>query len=186
MSKVNGTVVSTPLAQVTTPLLALALPQGGTVPPSLVELDRAVGGVVGRAITSGDFKGKRDESALLYPGGGKAERVLLVGLGKPGEVTRSSIRRAAAVAAKRARALGAGAQHFAFAVAREARNGVAGKGLGQGGGGGAARGAGAFTELKAGPAGPKAGVESVASACEPQATEEGAAGPPAAEAPGRG
>src|SRR2546425_6125162 len=72
MSKVNGTVVSTPLAQVTTPLLALALPQGGTVPPSLVELDRAVGGVVGRAITSGDFKGKRDESALLYPGGGKA------------------------------------------------------------------------------------------------------------------
>src|SRR2546422_10920467 len=72
MSKVNGTVVSTPFAQVTTPLLALALPQGGTVPPSLVELDRAVGGVVGRAITSGDFKGKRDESALLYPGGGKA------------------------------------------------------------------------------------------------------------------
>src|SRR5438876_978283 len=131
MSKVNGTVVSTPLAQVTTPLLALALPQGGTVPPSLVELDRAVGGVVGRAITSGDFKGKRDESALLYPGGGKAERVLLVGLGKPGEVTRSSIRRAAAVAAKRARSLGAGAQHFAFAVAREARNGVAGKDLGQ-------------------------------------------------------
>src|SRR5437867_2755844 len=143
MSKVNGTVVSTPLAQVTTPLLALALPQGGTVPPSLVELDRAVGGVVGGAITSGDFKGKRDESALLYPGDGKAERVLLVGLGKPGEVTRSSIRRAAAVAAKRARSLGAGAQHFAFAVAREARNGVAGKDLGPVGGHGGAAGRGA-------------------------------------------
>src|SRR2546428_4263149 len=157
MSKVNGTVVSTPLAQVTTPLLALALPQGGTGPPSVVELDRAVGGVVGRAIRSGDFKGKRDESALLYPGGGKAERVLLVGLGKPGEVTRSSIRRAAAVAAKRARALGAGAQHFAFAVAREARNGVAGKEPGPGGGGGAPPGAGAVTGLKAGPQGPEAG-----------------------------
>src|SRR2546422_641094 len=166
MSKVNGTVVSTPFAQVTTPLLALALPQGGTVPPSLVELDRAVGGVVGRAITSGDFKGKRDESALLYPGGGKAERVLLVGLGKPGEVTRSSIRRAAAVAAKRARALGAGAQHFAFAVAREARNGVAGKGLGQGGGGGGAAGGGGVPQGKAGPRGPEAHVGGAAVAAK--------------------
>src|SRR2546425_3821198 len=155
MSKVNGTVVSTPFAQVTPPLLALALPQGGTVPPSLVELDRAVGGVVGRAITSGDFKGKRDESALLYPGGGKAERVLLVGLGKPGEVTRSSIRRAAAVAAKRARSLGPGAQHFAFAVAREARNGVAGKGLGHGGGGGGAAGGAGVTRAQAAPQGPE-------------------------------
>src|SRR6266571_3294344 len=176
MSKVTGTVVSTPFAQVTTPLLALALPQGGTVPPSLVELDRAVGGVVGRAITSGDFKGKRDESALLYPGGGKAERVLLVGLGKPGEVTRSSIRRAAAVAAKRARALGAGAQHFAFAVAREARNGVAGKDLGQVVVEGAAQGAWAFTELKASPEDPKPDVESVAIVCDPQEAKEVAAG----------
>src|SRR6266581_3302627 len=176
MSKVTGTVVSTPFAQVTTPLLALALPQGGTVPPSLVELDRAVGGVVGRAITSGDFKGKRDESALLYPGGGKAERVLLVGLGKPGEVTRSSIRRAAAVAAKRARSLGAGAQHFAFAVAREARNGVAGKDLGQVVVEGAAQGAWAFTELKASPEDPKPDVESVAIVCDPQEAKEVAAG----------
>src|SRR5881396_1385547 len=176
MSKVNGTVVSTPLAQVTTPLLALALPQGGTVPPSLVELDRAVGGVVGRAITSGDFKGKRDESALLYPGGGKAERVLLVGLGKPGEVTRSSIRRAAAVAAKRARSLGAGAQHFAFAVAREARNGVAGKDLGQVVVEGAAQGAWAFTELKAAPEDPKPDVESVAIVCDPQEAKDVGAG----------
>src|SRR2546425_1199412 len=176
MSKVNGTVVSTPLAQVTTPLLALALPQGGTVPPSLVELDRAVGGVVGRAITSGDFKGKRDESALLYPGGGKAERVLLVGLGKPGEVTRSSIRRAAAVAAKRARSLGPGAQHFAFAVAREARNGVAGKDLGQVVVEGAAQGAWAFTELKAAPEDPKPDVESVAIVCDPQEAKDVGAG----------
>src|SRR5205814_3726398 len=81
------------------------------------------------AVTSGDFKGKRDEALLLYPGGGEAQRILLVGLGKAGEVTRSSIRRAAAVAAKRARALGA--KQFAFAVAAEARNGVAPKDLGQ-------------------------------------------------------
>src|SRR2546427_7012523 len=53
----------------------------------------------------------------------------LVGLGKPGEVTRTAIRRAAAVAAKRARALGA--KQLAFAVAPEARNGVSARDLGQ-------------------------------------------------------
>src|SRR5438445_4330645 len=174
MSKVNGTVVSTPLAQVTTPLLALALPQGGTVPPSLVELDRAVGGVVGRAITSGDFKGKRDESALLYPGDGKSERVLLVGLGKPGEVTRTAIRRAAAVAAKRARALGA--KQLAFAVAPEARNGVSARDLGQAAVEGAAQGAWAFTELKATPDEPKPDVEGVTLVCDPTEMKEVAAG----------
>src|SRR5256885_16700374 len=107
MSKMTGTTLTAPLAQIETPLLAVALAQGGAVPTSLAELDRAAGGVVARAITSGDFKGKRDETTLLYPGGAKPERVLLVGLGKPGEVTRNTIRRAAAVAGKRARALGA-------------------------------------------------------------------------------
>src|SRR5438445_9601706 len=174
MSKVNGTVVSTPLAQVTTPLLALALPQGGTVPPSLVELDRAVGGVVGRAITSGDFKGKRDESALLYPGDGKSERVLLVGLGKPGEVTRTTIRRAAAVAAKRARGLGA--KQLAFAVALEARNGVSARDLGQVAVEGAAQGAWAFTELKATPDEPKPEVEGVTLVCDQKEMKEVAVG----------
>src|SRR5437660_8028632 len=106
MSKMTGTTLTTPLPQIDTPLLAVALAQGGAVPASLAELDRAAGGVVGRAITSGDFKGKRDETALLYPGGAKPQRLLLVGLGKPGEVTRNNVRRAAAVAAKSARAMG--------------------------------------------------------------------------------
>src|SRR6266516_4748359 len=107
MSKMTGTTLTAPLAQIETPLLAVALAQGGAVPASLAELDRATGGVVARAITSGDFKGKRDETALLYPSGAKPQRLLLVGLGKTGEVTRAGNRRAAAVAAKRARALGA-------------------------------------------------------------------------------
>src|SRR6266704_7104058 len=120
MSKLTSTVVTAPLAQVETPLLAVALAQGPGVPASLAELDRATGGVVARAITSGDFTGKRDETTLLYFGACKADRVLLVGVGKPGEVTRSSVRRAAAVAGKRARALGA--KQVAFALAPEARN----------------------------------------------------------------
>ena len=61
MSEITSSAVTTALASVETPLLAIALAQGGTVPPSLDEFDRAAGGVVGRAITSGDFKGKRDE-----------------------------------------------------------------------------------------------------------------------------
>src|SRR5258707_1224489 len=94
MSRMTSGVVGTPLSQVDTPLLAVALAQGSAVPASLTDLDGAAGGVVARAITSGDFKGKRDEATLLYPSGVKPERILLVGLGKPGEVTRNSIRRA--------------------------------------------------------------------------------------------
>src|SRR5438309_11062450 len=166
MSKMTGTTLTTPLPQIDTPLLAVALAQGGAVPASLAELDRAAGGVVGRAITSGDFKGKRDETALLYPGGAKPQRLLLVGLGKPGDVTRSSVRRAAAVAAKRARAVGA--THFTFALAAEARNGIAAADVGQVVVEGAAQGAWAFTELKAAPDEPKAEVEAVAVACDAQ------------------
>src|SRR5216117_3606554 len=129
MSKMTSGVASAPLSQVETPLLAVALAQGSVVPASLADLDRAAGGVVTRAITSGDFKGKRDETTLLYSSGAQPERVLLVGLGKPGEITRTSIRRAAAVAGKRARALGT--KRLAFAVVPEARNGVSARDLGQ-------------------------------------------------------
>ena len=168
-------VAGTPLSQVDTPLLAVALAQGNTVPSSLAELDRAAGGVVARAITSGDFKGKRDETTLLYPGGAKPERVLLVGLGKPGEVTRNTIRRAAAVAGKRARALGA--KQLAFAVVPEARNGVSARDLGQAAVEGAAHGAWAFTELKkAAPDEPKPEVEGVTIVCDQKEMKEVAAG----------
>src|SRR5881296_2001159 len=174
MSEMTSTAVTTSLAQVQTPLLAVALPQGDTVPTSLADLDRATGGVVARAVTSGDFKGKRDDTALLYPAGGKAERLLLVGMGKAGEVTRNSIRRAAAVAAKRARALGA--KQLAFGVAAEARNGVSGKDLGQVAVEGAAQGAWAFTELKAAPEEPKPDVQALTIVCEAKEAKDVAAG----------
>src|SRR6266566_1730120 len=84
MSKMTSGVASAPLAQVDAPLLAVALAQGSVLPASLADLDRAAGGVVARVITSGDFKGKRDETTLLYPTGAKAERVLLVAWGSRG------------------------------------------------------------------------------------------------------
>src|SRR5437016_10798964 len=174
MSKMTSGVASAPLAQVDAPLLAVALGQGSVLPASLADLDRAAGGVVARVITSGDFKGKRDETTLLYPTGAKPERVLLVGLGKPGEVTRTAIRRAAAVAAKRARALGA--KQLAFAVAPEARNGVSARDLGQAAVEGAAQGAWAFTELKATPDEPKPEVEGLTFVCDQKEMKEVAVG----------
>src|SRR5437016_4534587 len=173
MSEITSTLVTAPLAQVDTPFLAVAVAQGGALPASLGELDRAAGGGLARAIASGDFKAKRDESLLLYPSG-KAQRILLVGVGKSGEVTRSSIRRAAAVAAKRARALGA--SQLAFAVATEARNGLAAKDLGQVIVEGAGQGAWTFTELKAAPDDPKPDLETVAIVCDAQEATQVAAG----------
>lgn len=170
----TSSVTASALAQVETPLLAVALTEGSALPASLAELDRTSGGVLARAVTSGDFKGKRDETVLLYPGGGKAQRILLVGMGKSGAVTRSSVRRAAAVGAKRARALGT--RQLAFAVAPEARNGVAAKDLGQVVAEGAAQGAWAFTELKAAPEDPKPEVESVVIVCDPKEAEDVASG----------
>ncbi|HEX6104157.1 MAG TPA: leucyl aminopeptidase [Gemmatimonadales bacterium] len=103
-----------------TPLLALAVSRGG-LPASLGELDRATGDALARLFEAGDFTGKKDETALLYPTGAAA-RVLLVGLGKPDEVSRGAIRRAAAAAAKRARTLGV--PRAAFHLPREARGGI--------------------------------------------------------------
>ena len=141
----KSTVSAKPLAQIETPLLAVAVSLGSNLPASLAELDRASGGVLARAWGAGDYKGKRDETLLVY-GSGKAQRILLVGVGKTGDVTRGALRRAAAVAAKRAR--GVGATAFAFAVASEARGGVGAGELGQVAVEGAAQGGWQFTELK--------------------------------------
>ncbi len=174
MSELTGSVAPSPPAEVETPLLAVALAEGAAVPASLVELDRTAGGFLTRAVTSGDFKGKRDETILLYPSGGTAQRILLVGMGKAGAVTRSSIRRAAAVAGKRARALGS--RQLAFAVAPEARAGVTAQDLGQVVLEGAAQGAWAFTELKTAAEDPKPEVEAVTIVCDPKEAADAAHG----------
>src|SRR5260370_22382586 len=174
MSELQSSVIRAPRAQLAPPLLAVALPQGRAVPASLAALDRATDGAVARAIASGDFKGKRDELMLFYPASGKAERLLLVGLGKAADVTRASVRRAAAVAAKRGRALGV--RQFAFAVLPEARVGVPATALGQVVVEWAAQGAWAFTELKAAPEEPTGELEAVAIVCDPAEVQAVAAG----------
>jgi leucyl aminopeptidase len=144
------TLVSTKaVASVETPLLVVLVAQGSI--PNVEEH-------VERAVASGDYKGKKDECLLVY-GGGKAQRILLVGVGKPGDIMRSSVRRAAAIAAKRARGLGTKA--FALAIAKEARGGLGAAELAQVVIEGVAQGAWQFTELKKQPEDPKPEVESV-------------------------
>ncbi|HUL04612.1 MAG TPA: leucyl aminopeptidase [Gemmatimonadales bacterium] len=170
----TSSVVTTPAASLDLPLVAVALTEAKTLPPSLGPLDQVSGGALGRAVASGDFKGKRDETCLVYPPGAKPQRILLVGLGKPGDVARGTIRRAAGVAAKRARAVGA--KQFAFAVATEARNGVAARDLGQVVVEGAVQGAWTFTDMKTSSDEPRPEVESVAIVCDASEAKEVTAG----------
>lgn len=134
-----------------TPLLAIALPQGdGSVPAPLTDLDAQAAGAIQRLLASGDFRGRKDETALLHPDG-PASRVLLVGLGKTADVTVHAVRRAAAVAAKRARTIGVERLSWYLAgggaVAPEQAAKAAAEGLAQG--------AWSFTDLKQPPEEPK-------------------------------
>jgi len=169
----NSSVIATPLAQVETPLLAVLVPAGTVLSPALADLDRATGGTLGRALTSGDFKGKRDETAFFY-GTGPAQRVLLVGVGKVADLTRSSLRRAAAVAGKRARGLGV--SRLALTVAPEARGSVSARDVGQVLAEGASHGSWAFTEMKKPPEDPRVEVDAVTivtNAAEQKETDAG-------------
>jgi leucyl aminopeptidase len=100
----SSSVLAQAPAGYSTPLLAVLVPTGG-LPASLAALDQQAGGALGRLYGSGDFSGKKDETAMIYPAG-PAARILLIGVGKPEDVSRTVLRRAAATAGKRARTAG--------------------------------------------------------------------------------
>ena len=127
-----------------TPLLAIAVTRGN-LPSSLDGVDKAAGGALNRVLAAGDFSGKRDETAVVYPAG-PAARVLLVGLGKTAEVDASSLRRAAAIAAKRARSFGV--PRAAFHLPAEARGKVSSVVAGQVIAEGLAQGVWQYNEMK--------------------------------------
>ena len=140
-----------------TPLLAVALPQG-PLPGSLAALDEATGGAISRVLAAHDFSGRKDETAVLYPGG-SATRVLLIGTGKAGDVDRSRIRRTAAIAAKRAQSLGVASA--AFHLPLEARGSVTAREAGQAIAEGLGQGAWQFLEMKQPPEEPRSALERV-------------------------
>ncbi len=142
----NVSVVVSAFGAAETPLLAVAVPrQEKALPAPLAALDAAAGRLLEPLFTGGEFSGARDEVAVVHTTGIPARRVMLVGMGKE-DVTRSSLRRAAAVAARRAKALGTGA--LAFAVPAEFRGGVTPAEFGQVAVEGAEQGAWTFEELK--------------------------------------
>ena len=144
-------VVATTPEHVTTPLLAVAVPKG-PLPASLVPLDRTAGGALARLFESGDFSGKQDEVAVIYPSA-PAGRIVVVGLGKAEELGVASIRRAAAAAAKRARTIGV--PEAAFFLAAELPAGITPSDAARAIGEGLAFGAWQFTDLKRPPEEPK-------------------------------
>lgn len=92
---------------VKTPLLALLLPAGNSLPAGLKQLDAALNGALGTALKRGDFRGGRDETLHMQGTAGGVERVLLVGMGKPSTVP-LALRRAGAVAGRQGHKLGVG------------------------------------------------------------------------------
>ncbi len=127
-----------------TPLLILVVPQGA-LPASLAPLDQASGGILTRCYAVGDFRGKKDEAALLYADGARP-RLLLVGVGTPADAVRGALRRAAAVGVKRARQIGV--PEAAVFVTAEAQGGASGADVGQMVAEGAAQGAWQFNAMK--------------------------------------
>src|SRR5690606_38187212 len=94
-----------------TPLLVLLHIEGDAdLASSAAAVDRRIGGQASQALRSGDFKGSKDESLLLFPRSGEigADRVLLVGLGKREEFGVESLRRATGTAIRTAERVGVG------------------------------------------------------------------------------
>ena len=111
---------------VRTPLLALLLPSGNTLPAGLKQLDAAMDGALSTALKRGDFRGSRDET-LHFQGRSAPERVLLVGIGKPTSLA-LSLRRGGAVAARQAGKMGVG--QMAAWTPRADKAGVEAMGIG--------------------------------------------------------
>jgi leucyl aminopeptidase len=145
---VNSTVKVVPLERVNSPLLAVAVGEvtTGKLPTSLLGLDSQTAGALSRLIESGDFTGKRDQTVTIYPPK-RPSRVLLIGLGPHGEITRGAMRRVAAMAGRKAIELGV--DSMTFYVAPESHGGVAPHALGQTIVEGVVQGAWSFTDLKA-------------------------------------
>jgi leucyl aminopeptidase len=107
--QVKISVVHADASAVATPLLALQLfERDHDLGGSAAELDERTDGVITRVLKAGDFKGKKDETLVLYPPSGsiKAERILLVGVGKREEYTLERLRRGVGSTVRQSEKLG--------------------------------------------------------------------------------
>jgi len=89
--------------------LAIGVFEGARRPEGAAgTVDRATRGAISARLAARDFHGRFLETAVLYPAGLRARRLILVGLGKRAAFTEHHARLAAAQAARRAREIGAG------------------------------------------------------------------------------
>ena len=107
----NITVQPGALGDIQADALVVNLFQGVTQPTGATgAIDQALNGAITRLISTGDFTGKSNHTAVLYPSSNqtvKAPRVIIVGLGKRDDFILDKVRQASAAAARRARDLGA-------------------------------------------------------------------------------
>jgi len=61
--------------------------EGGELPEHIVSLDKRAGGLISRAMKSSEFKGNKDQSLSLVSPVPGVELLLLLGTGKPSEIT---------------------------------------------------------------------------------------------------
>jgi len=171
---VRSSVKVAALERIRAPLLAIVVGETADkkLPSTLVDIDSFLNGELSRVFGAGDFAGKSDQMALLYPKKGPA-RLLLVGAGKAEEMSRAVIRRCAAIVARRAASLGV--TGFAFHITEEARGGVTPTEVGQMVAEGAGQGAWKFTDFQARDKGQKPldRVEIVVGRSERAAAEKG-------------
>jgi leucyl aminopeptidase len=94
-------------AATTEALVVTAYEDAKEFPATTAAVDKALGGAVRDLLDSGDFKGKRNETALLRPAGKiPAKRVLVVGLGKQADFSLDRAREAVGKATRTLRDLG--------------------------------------------------------------------------------
>jgi leucyl aminopeptidase len=87
-------------------ILLYCFEDGKRLAGSLKELDGILSGAISRLFENGDFAGKAGQVALVYPRQGLSfNRVLLVGLGKRGDLDAERIRRAFGSAGRRIKEL---------------------------------------------------------------------------------
>lgn len=85
-------------------ILALGVYKGSKrLAGEYVGLDKAVGGIIADLLKLGDFKGKVNETVVLYAGGkSKCRRIMLVGLGDKKKIKLETLRQGAGTAARQA------------------------------------------------------------------------------------
>jgi leucyl aminopeptidase len=109
MSELNCSVARVSASEFATPLLVIQHFERDTQPGGTgAEIDKRLKGAFSRVLERGDFRGRKDDTLMLYPQPGEiaAERVLVIGAGKREEYTLDRLRRSVGNAVRHAEKIG--------------------------------------------------------------------------------